>query len=350
MAHASQREGAPAEPMMDRRCGSQGLRGQRREGVCPHFRAPRLPGPWAPRRRRGHGPGGPSDPPPPNVRGGGKAMLRPPPQTARTQGSVVRTASAVPPPPPRPFTAAVDVSRGEAPMGRHVFALRALPPRAATCVRCALCTRGSVCRMGSATRALPVQRRAVCRSQRTSTRQHKKSRVSGTIGALHLRSPKRLDQLRTHRDHSVKPTPAPPRAGADRRHCRTGPATLHGHMRHGAVLWVPPSPHHSPSAGGQAVPTPPSPSLHWARHTPPHRPDLTLLGLLVQPGRQAVGEHAAVRVDEDDHVDAQGLVGQEVAVLPLGVVHGPPGLELACGRAEGGGPGAGGGGGLEWSS
>ena len=41
----------------------------------------------------------------------------------------------------------------------------------------------------------PVRRRVVCRSQRTSARQHKKSLVSGTVGAFRLCSDKRLDPL-----------------------------------------------------------------------------------------------------------------------------------------------------------
>ena len=53
----------------------------------------------------------------------------------------------------------------------------------------------------------PVWRRVVCRSQQTSSRQHKNSLLSGVMGAFRLHSEKRLDHLRTHREHSVKFTP-----------------------------------------------------------------------------------------------------------------------------------------------
>ena len=53
----------------------------------------------------------------------------------------------------------------------------------------------------------PVWRRVVCRSQQTSSRQHKNSLLGGVMGAFRLHSEKRLDHLRTHREHSVKLTP-----------------------------------------------------------------------------------------------------------------------------------------------
>ena len=52
-----------------------------------------------------------------------------------------------------------------------------------------------------------VQRHVVCRSQRTSTPQHREGLFSGTIGAFRLCSDKRLDQLQIYREQSVKLTP-----------------------------------------------------------------------------------------------------------------------------------------------
>ena len=56
-------------------------------------------------------------------------------------------------------------------------------------------------------RGMADRRHVVCRSERASARHHKTILFGGTMGAFRLCSDKRLEQLRTFREHSVKLTP-----------------------------------------------------------------------------------------------------------------------------------------------